>query len=369
MGKKSKGPILPDIQTKLLAGIDSETGQPLRMKDEKSILKFNIKKLLKIIDRQDAVNRYVWYNLPNNITSQELERLIYLKGQLCFFYNETLEQFFFMPYALDGTIDFYGRFNRVHPVPMTSGTEDEGDKSQASILSSIKLDVVYGIEDIEEYEDKPEEFENKIKHSCVLLRDYCNDFSQTIEAREVIHDPIIDTMANMIPFLNTKLILSTGIRGVRVADADQGASVVMDGFKVENFALKGMPWIPFVGQLDFQELALQSGGQAQDYLMSLQALDNFRLSLYGIDNGGLFEKKAHELQSQADLNGVPVGLVLQDGLSIRQNFCNIVNSLFDLEIWCEPAENIQGVDTDGDGVIFDENTGENSGIEMGDSND
>ena len=44
---------------------------------------------------------------------------------------------------------------------------------------------------------------------------------------------------------------------------------------------------------------------------------------------------------------------LQDGLSIRQNFCNIVNSLWGLGIWCEPAQNIMGADIDGDGLMYD----------------
>jgi len=87
----------------------------------------------------------------------------------------------------------------------------------------------------------------------------------------------------------------------------------------------------------------------------MQAIENLRLSTYGIDNGGLFEKKAHTLQSEADINGGPVGLVLQDGLSIRQNFCNIVNSIWNLGIWCEPAENIIGTDIDGDGLAYDRN--------------
>ena len=111
-------------------------------------------------------------------------------------------------------------------------------------------------------------------------------------------------------------------------------------------------------------------------MLAMQSLDNLRLSGYGIDNGGLFEKKAHELQSEADINGGPVGLVLQDGLSIRQNFCNIVNSIWGIGIWCEPAENIMGADANGDGVMYDRNEGgENGGVdtkqssEGGDSNE
>ena len=331
--KKKKVPTLPDNQTLIQAGIDPYTRLPSRVVNNKDQidLKPGIKHIIDIIDEQDAVNRYVWYNLPNNITSQELERLLYLKGQLCFFYYKSLKQFYFMPYVLDGTIDFYGRYNIIHPVPMTSGVDDNVDKpnqgEQNSILSSLKLNVIYGIKDIKELSE--EEIDNLVENSCVLLHDYSKELSQNTVPRVQLNEALRDAEANMIPFMNTKLMLSTGVRGVRVNDADQSASVIMEGFKIENHALNGMPWVPFTSSLDFQELALQSGGQAQDYLLGLQALDNLRLSTYGIDNGGLFEKKAHELQSESDMNGGPVGLVLHDGLSIRQNFCNIVNSLYD----------------------------------------
>ena len=119
-----------------------------------------------------------------------------------------------------------------------------------------------------------------------------------------------------------------------------------------------------------QELTDGATLKAEEFMLALQSLDNFRLSTYGIDNGGLFQKKAHELQSEADINGGPVGLVLQDGLSIRQNFCNIVNSIWGIGIWCEPAENIMGMDQNGDGAIYDRNeAGENSGADVNGGND
>ena len=131
---------LPDIQTLWQAGIDPKTGLPVKFgAGNKCVLKEDLKKFLRLIDEQDAVNRYVWYNLPANVTSQELERMLYYKGQLCFFYDKDLEEFYFMPYALDGTIDFYGRYNTIHPVPMTSGTDDKGSKAQAQYLAEKKL--------------------------------------------------------------------------------------------------------------------------------------------------------------------------------------------------------------------------------------
>ena len=175
-------------------------------------------------------------------------------------------------------------------------------------------------------------------------------------------------MAECVPFMRTAMISSTGIKGVRVQDADQQQNVIDGSRSLEHAAMTGNPWVPIIGNIEFQELTDGPTGKIEEYMLAMQSLDNLRLSGYGIDNGGLFEKKAHELQTEADLNGGPVGLVLQDGLSIRQNFCNIVNSIWNIGIWCEPAQNIMGVDNDGDGVVYDRNEGgEHSGVEAKDN--
>ena len=346
---------LPDIQTLMQAGINPKNGLPLRFGSSKCTLKEDLKKYLRLVDEQDAVNRYVWYNLPANITSQELERMLYYKGQLCLFYDKDLEEFYFMPYALDGTIDFYGRFNSIHPVPMTSGTDDKGNKAQAEYLANKRLKCVYGID----VEGKEDPFE-----CTVLLHDYTKQLSQTIIPRCQVNDPLLDVMSECVPFMRTAMIAGAGIKGVRVQDADQQQSVIDGSRSLEYSAMTGNPWVPIVGNIEFQELTDGPTGKIEEYMLAMQSLDNLRLSGYGIDNGGLFEKKAHELQTEADLNGGPVGLVLQDGLSIRQNFCNIVNSIWNIGIWCEPAENIMGTDMNQDGVVYDRNEGgEHSGIE------
>lgn len=354
MGK----PVIKDLELLMQAGINPKTGLPVKFGKSKKVLKENVKKFLRLVDEQDAVNRYVWYNLPANITSQELERMLYYKGQLCFFYMKDLDEFYFMPYALDGTIDFYGRYNTIHPVPMTSGTDDKAGKAQAALLAEMKLKCVYGIKDPEEV--TLEDFEK----SAVLLHDYTKQLSQNIIPRVDVNDPLLDTMAECVPFMRTNLLLSTGVKGVRVNDADQYASVQEASKSVEDAAIQGEAYVPMIGDLEFQDLAAGQTAKSEEYMLAMQSLDNLRLSGYGIDNGGLFEKKAHELQSEADLNGGPVGLVLQDGLSIRQNFCVIANSIWGTSMWCEPAENVIGADTDGDGLAYDRNDdGAQSGVE------
>ena len=353
MGK----PVLPDIQTLIQAGINPKTGLPVKFGGTPCTTKEDIKRFLRIIDEQDAVNRYTWYNLPCNLTSQELERMLYYKGQLCFFYMKDLDQFYFMPYALDGTIDFYVRYNTVHPVPMTSGTEDKAGKAQAELLSAIKLKCIYGmkLDDITE---------DDLYNSCVLIHDYTKQLPQNIIPRQQINDPLIDVISECIPFLRTALLAGSGIKGIRVNDADQADSVHDASRGMLKAGLSAEPFVGIIGNVEFQELTDGSVLKAEEYMMAMQSLDNLRLSSYGLENGGLFEKKAHLLNAENEVNQSNVGLVYQDGLSIRQNFCNIVNSIWNLGIWCEASENETMNDIDGDGQLTDENEdGANTGVE------
>lgn len=319
MGK----PVLPDIQTLLQAGINPKTGLPLKFGNKRCTTKEDIKKLIRKNDEQIFVNRYTWYNLPMDLSSQELERMLYYKGQLAFFYLKDLNQFFFMPYALDGTIDFYGRYNTIHPVPMTSGTTDKANKAQAEYLESVKLDCVYGVK-------LPEDLDVKaLTNSAVLLHDYTKQLSQTVIPTQQLNDAVIDLEAECMPFLRTALLNATGTKGIRVPDTDSANEVFEANAQLIEGALAAQPNVPIVGAIEFQELADGQIGKSQEFLQSMQAIDNFRLGLHGVDNGGLFEKKSYVNQAQTGMNyaGGDVGLTLQDGLSIRQAFCNIVNSI------------------------------------------
>ena len=318
MGK----PAVFDIDTLIQAGINPKTGLPMKF-GRRCSTKEDIKRAIRKNDEQIFVNRYTWYNLPMNLTGAELERMLYYKGQLAFFYLKDLDEFYFMPYALDGTIDFYGRYNTIHPVPMTSGTDDKAGKAQAEYLSNIKLNCVYGIK-------LPEELkEEDLTNSAILLHDYSKQLSQTIIPTQQINDPIIDLEAECMPYLRTALLMSTGVKGVRVADGDQADSVREGSRSMIDAATHAEPYVPITGAIEFQELTDGNVAKSQEFLMAMQSIDNFRLGLHGVQNGGLFEKSQYINNSQTDMNyaGGDIGLTLQDGLNIRQNFCNIVNSI------------------------------------------
>ena len=329
------------------AGIDPATGLPLKSVQE-CALKSGLKTLLRIVDEQDAVNRYVWHNLPANLTSQELERMLYYKGQLCCFWEPTLKEFFFMPYALDGTIDFYGRYNSVHPVPMASGTT-ESEKgqiaAQMAFLSTKKLKVLY---------DVPLEPITDVENYTVLLHDYTKQMSQTILSRQSVQEPLLDFMSETLPYMRTAMRNSTGVQGYRVNHEDEAANVAAANIATDNAALNGQRYIPIVGQIDFQELAGGDGLKAEQYLMSLQSLDNFRLSLYGLANGGLFQKNAYQNNAQTSMNGGSVGTPLTDGLLIRQHWCDVFNALTGAGVSCEISETAALMDRNMDGYVYED---------------
>ena len=107
-----------------------------------------------------------------------------------------------------------------------------------------------------------------------------------------INDPVIDLEAECMPFLRTALLMGTGTKGLRVADPDAANEVYEANEQLINGAIEAKPYIPITAPIEFQELTDGTVNKAQEYLMSMQAIDNFRLGLHGVDNGGLFEKKS-----------------------------------------------------------------------------
>lgn len=345
MAKNGK-PYLPNLQPIIAAGINPKTGLPFRIASDIDVgLKDGIYALLNVVDRQDAINRFTWYNLPDGITGQMIENLLYYRGQGMFFYMKENDRFYFLPYALDGEIDVYTRYTGVTPVPL-GATKDANGKEMPWIKGLIRKPI---------YEVMTEVTLDDFDNCCVLLKDYSTPLNtQNVMPRDALNKPLLNIMSNIIPFMNTALSNSTGVLGMRVPDGDCTASVMAANDSVKNAALNGQRYVPIASDIDFQELANGSTLKGADFMQAMESLDNFRLSLYGIENGGLFQKKAHMLQEEQNLANGNVGLVMQDGLTLRQEFCNRINSLFGLGVWVEVSETVTGMDKNMDGEVSDE---------------
>ena len=341
-------PVLPDYNTLGAMGFLKKGFLP---SDE-------IKKILRVNDEQIHCNRFKWYNLPRGLTGNLIERILYYRGQGAFLYLKGSDQFVFLPYALKGTIDVYGRYKKVGPVPFNGKSEaDKEDKNSPVyiLLSDIEANVVYDPVDFDDIKANPAMLET----SAVLLSDYTRQLPQKIIPKFQLTEPIIEYESKIIPYVNTALSNSTGIGGVRVDGQDEQATVELASAQAQFAALTGLKWIPLTSQLEIQELTGGQVAKSEEFLLTMQSLDNFRLGIHGVENGGLFEKKAHTTDLENSINMGTSGFAIKDALYNRQEFCTIVNTLWGFNIWCEPDEITVGMDYNMDGMVgggMDEDT-------------
>ena len=179
-------PKLPDLDTYLAAGFNPKTGLPYKWGQDPCTLKDDIKRVIRVIDEQNAIERFQWINLPDGLDGELLERILYYRGQGMFFYMETTNQFYFLPYALSGTIDCYGRYTGVTPLPFNGSAESKENKPW---ITGLVRKPVYGIK-------LPEDIDlSTMTDSCVLLHDYSKQMSQTTIPRQQLNEAIINVEA------------------------------------------------------------------------------------------------------------------------------------------------------------------------------
>lgn len=345
-GQPVNGAKLNDLEMWFQMGIDPKTGLPLKfcLADDYG-LKNGVLKLLRVQDEVDAVRRYRWKNLPYGITADLIERILWYKGQGALFYLPTNDRFYFLPFALNGNIDCYGRYTEITPLPFNGTSEDS--KNKTPFIAGLTRKPVYDLK-LDEVTAKD------LRENCVILTDYTRQMSQSIMPRQQMNEPILNAMAECIPMARTALINSTGVGAMRVGSADEAVNVTNANEAIKQAALTGQPNIPVIGNVDFQDLSAKNPATAENFLQTMQSLDNFRLSTYGLDNGGLFAKKAHELQTESDMNSRKGSRALQDGLTCRQDWADLCNTHFGLDIDVEVSESEVG-DINMDGTGYDDN--------------
>ena len=341
MAKKCKGPCLPDWQTILaMAPKYLDGGYPIPT----AAYEF-----LKEIDLAQATKRYKWYNLPEGVTDELIERILYYRGQGCFFYQKEMGKFFFLPYSLDGEIGVYGEYLNVVPLPWTGANQAKDPNGKLKeFIPGLRKTVIYEEVDIESSNL------NLLTDGCVLLHDRGIGISQITQPRERLNDWITQIMAECPALARTSLIANCGVSGMRVNNEDEESNVEAASQARYSNAMTGQTWLAIQGQQDFQDFNTSGVTEADTYFRTFESLDNLRLAGYGLNNQGVFDK-AKEYVNNVQAMGAQqnVGFVYNDGLYQRQNFCNIANSIWGTAMWCDSSENATNADMNGDGLLQD----------------
>lgn len=337
-------PFVPDVQA--LQAIYGNRLPP-KYGNKGPMLNESILASIRIMDEQDALRSIAWYGLPLETPQSLVERILYYRGNLMFFWMKETNRFYALPFV-GKEIDVYGRYQYATALPFTGSTESkDGKKNKKEIpwIDGKYWKIVYEPVLVDEWT------EDMMDGCCVILSDYSRQLSQRVIPRSTLQEPLLQVESEIIPFMRTSMLNGTGIEGMRIDTPDGAAEVRVASEMLTRAAINGDRWIPVMSGINSEVLSHSQGAKMEEFLLTLQSLDNYRLSFHGLENGGLFQKKAHMLESEQQGNVGNAGLVMADKVQNRQEFCNIVNSIWGLGIWADSSEIVSEADKDMDGEL------------------
>ena len=337
-----KLPYMPDVQAYLAI-----TGGrlPPKFGNKGPALNDSILMTMRVMDEQDAIRSIEWTGLPLETPSSLMERILYYRANLMFFYMKETNRFYCLPYA-GREIDVYGRYQYATALPFTGSAEQKGKKDITIPWIKDKYwKIIYEPVLMEDWD------ESMMTDCCVLLSDYTRQLSQKVIPRAQLQEPLLQVESEIIPFMRTSLLNGTGIEGMKIDSPDMAEEVINASNQLVHASLVGQRWIPMASGITSEVLSHSQGAKTEEFLLALQSLDNLRLSFHGLENGGLFQKKAHMLESEQAGNTGNAGLIMSDKVQNRQEFANIVNSIWGTAIWADSSEIVAEVDRNMDGEM------------------
>ncbi len=323
-------PTIPNIEAIIAMGLDPKTGLPTKLMSAKSTsIRGPILTQLRVKDEQEYVNRFIVHTPGLNMSSQEFFRMLYYHPDLSLMMLEGKP--YLMPYTMIGGIDFYNRPNNIVPVPLTQGSDDSPKSEKNAlreVLAGYKKKVIYDVVLPEDIND------DIIENAAVLIKDYTPQQSNMIIPRFKIDEALLGLEADLFQYMRTSLLTGSGAKGIKVNDPDAAASVSALSNALDAAVLDGKPFIPLLSRQEIQELGGAGVLHAQDYMLAIQGIDNYRKQCLGIENSPMFDKKAYVNEAQT-MSGITTSSTLADSLQQLQNSFDIWNSIYGFDWYVE----------------------------------
>lgn len=309
-------------------------------------------------DLREYLNRYQWVNVPRGLTANLIERIVYYRFNGLMYYNDAVQKFQFLPYALNKTIDEYGRYTHCNTLPFIGVSEGEA-KNGKGIVNYVKQDIEIVYDDLIPAEITEcdmiaiqKEWESG-SDKGIILNDYSLALSQKQEPRSAMIQPILASMATCTSIINTAMYGCADYNLVRAEDEAEYNALITQLKAINSRILKGQRFGAVHGQFNMESLKTSSTTDLQGLWETFNSLDNFRKSTAGIANSGVFNKKERMLQQEQQLNGSNSDSIYDDGLEQRQRFCDLFNQYYGMNMWCmskqTPTDVEQANDVNGNG--------------------
>lgn len=235
--------------------------------------------------------------------------MFYYRGQVGFFVEPEEHKAYILPYVLNGSIDIYGRYTGVSFLPFNG--KAESDKKNVYIPGEGRTPI---------YEVQlPEEITEDIyNYGCVLCTDYSKQYAQRVMPKAETQECILRMESEIYPFARTALISNTGIRLLKVRTSAEAEQAGILNQTMYNAALNGDCNLGYIGDVSTEVLDNPAAAKPDDYLMTLQSLENMRLSFLGLENGGIFKKQNYQSVAENKMSQPNMSNIYNDGLRCRQ---------------------------------------------------
>lgn len=271
----------------------------------------------------ETLERFKW-KLPTEIPQDILERVLYFRFKGAFFrYNE---RFYFLPFTLKTDIDSYGRYNDITPVLFTGQWKADGDED-IEFMSDLTYPVAY-----DKLKEKGTDYAITLTSSSLAISQDKKPEAHTIK-------PWIEQLTDILVLTNMDLITSAKVFYIVAADAEQKLSIEKELGDLDSRILNGIRYVVVTSPLELKEFGLkQQVTDTSRYFQAYQSIDNIRKSLIGISNSGTFQKMEHMTNMESDTNSSNSDAIRKNALRMRQEFCDLVNFYYDLDISVEEVE-------------------------------
>lgn len=253
------------------------------------------KEMLVQKDRVLCSNRFKWLNLPNNLTSEFIESMLYQWGSLLMFEDDD-GTLIFSRYSHQGKLNVYGQMEYVQPI-------DHKGKAYGKLKSVINT---HGKE--------------AVGNVGVILQDFT--MAYTASPRLVVNaGTTIADQVRAFAQMRTNILLSIK-KALAICENEEQKRVVTK--QVIELLDPDTPVVAIsagdkgLGKI-VEMFNFASNFDCQNYTHVIEYLDRVRRSYNGIPAPDPFEKKERKISSEDEYSQAHTNLILLDGLQRRED--------------------------------------------------
>lgn len=318
----------------------------------------------------ETIERYMWTNVPFGLTPDLIERVLFFRGKGVLYFNDAVGKFQFLPFALNDTIDEYGRYTRCNTLPFIGVDEVKRDSnSKKRMVSAVMedLELVYDLP----YNEEMLRMIREKKPVGIILNDNTLAISQQPIIRANYVKPVLHMMATLMNIINCAMFGAADHNVLAVENESELKSINQGIDAINKNILNGKRFTAITSPLKIEPLKTSNTADLEGLFNTFNSLSNFLKSITGVANPGVFDKKAHLLQEEQQLNGSNADDIYYNGLRQRQEFCMLVQAYYGYPIWCESkramsevqAENMAtGETSDPDNTQYNDDGGKKDAV-------